>query len=60
MISLTNLQNVHDDPGGPDITGLVILLRTQDLRSNVVRSVARSLQSVLDHGLLGKPKICQL
>ena len=30
--ALWYLQYVHDDPEGPDITGLVILLRPQDLR----------------------------
>ena len=53
-------QDVHDDPQGPDVTRLVVLLWTQDLRGHVVGSVARSLQSVLQNCLLRKPEVSQL
>ena len=53
-------QDVHDDPQGPDVTGLVVLLWAQDLRGHVVRSVARSLQSVLQNCLLRKSEVSQL
>ena len=53
-------QYVHDDPQGPDVTRLVVLLRAQNLRGHIVRGVARRLERVLQDCLLGKPEISQL
>ena len=54
------LQNVHDDPQGPDVTRLVVLLRPEHLWGRVVRSVAGGLQLVLNDRLFGKTEIREL
>ena len=59
-IASVYLQNVHDDPQGPDVTRLVVLLRPEHLRGRVVRSVAGGLQFVLDDRLFGKTEIREL
>ena len=59
-IASVYLQNVHDDPQGPDVARLVVLLGAEHLGRHVVRRVARRLQRRLQDSLLGEPEVRQL